>query len=141
MKKEMLIFLGVAALFAYLIMTFTKSTKVRDDSIGTGTQYEEGMDPEKLKDRYTVKDALGEPTLDFSNASMKEAKVVWETSNIRQNMLNYFPKFDLMKEYINNRLLPSKFRKALLNKIDQVQTDYLSGAINSAEALSQLKSF
>ncbi len=141
MKKEILVFLGIGVIFSYLIMNFAKSTKVRDDSIGSGTEYDEGLDSEKLKTEYVVKDALGDPTLDFSNAPMNAAKAVWRASDIRKNMLNYFPKFNLMKDYVHNRLLPSPFRKALLNKIEDVEDKYLTGKISSEEAISRLKHF
>ncbi len=134
MGKGLIILAAVGMLFAYFVFNFVNDIESNDpDRIVS-------KEDRKAKEyaRYYQKDALGEPVLDFRGVPVSKAKEVWSESPLRKEMLENFPQFELMKEYVTQRVVASPFQKYLLDKLDQVETDYFAGSIDSAEARRRL---
>ena len=134
MGKGFIILAAVGILFAYFVFNFVNDVEA-DDPTTTISK-----DERRAKEyaRYYQKDALGERVLDFRGVPIAKAKEVWSESPFREEMLENFPQFELMKEYVKQRVIASPFQKYLLDKLDQVETDYFAGTIDSAEARRQL---
>ncbi len=136
MLKGFIILLGVGVAFAYFVFNFVGDVERSDpDSFVS-------KDERKQKEwaKYYTKDALENPVLDLKKAPMKLAKEIWAESQLRQEMLSNFPDFELVRNFVNERLRPSPFRDYLLKKIDEIETDYQAGTIDSETARKRLES-
>jgi len=134
MFKGFIILLIVGLGFVYFVFSFVGDVE-RSDSDSYVSKSEKQA---KEWAKYYKKDVLGQPVLDLKGAPMKTAKEVWEQSQLREEMLENFPDFELMRQFVNDRLLPSSFRDYLLQKIERVESDYLAGSIDSAKARAAL---
>jgi hypothetical protein len=130
MFKGFVILVAVGALFAYFVFNFVSD--VEKDDPNTMISKDERKAKEFAK--YYKKDATGEQVLDFRGASLSKAKEVWRESPIRREILNNFPQFEIMKEMIDQRIVESEFRSYLLKKLDEVESEYFSGSIDSGQA-------
>jgi len=130
MLKGFIILMVVGLGFAYFVFNFVGDVE-RSDSDSYVSKNEKQA---KEWAKYYKKDVLGQPVLDLKGAPMKTAKKVWAQSQLREEMLENFPDFEGMRQFVNDRLLPSPFRDYLLQKIEQVESDYLAGSVDSEKA-------
>jgi len=130
MFKGFVILVAVGALFAFFVFNFVSD--VEKDDPNTMISKDERKAKEFAK--YYKKDVTGEQVLDFRGASLAKAKEVWRESPIRQEILDNFPQFEIMKEMIDQRIVDSAFRRYLLKKLDEVESAYFSGSIDSSKA-------
>jgi DNA-binding ferritin-like protein len=130
MFKGFILLFGVGALFAYFVFNFVSD--VEKDDPNTVISKDERKAKEFAK--YYKTDAVGEWILDFRGAPLSKAKEVWSESPIRSEILENFPQFELMREIIDQKIVESEFRSYLLKKLDDVETEYFSGAIDSTKA-------
>jgi hypothetical protein len=130
MFKGFVILVAVGALFAFFVFNFVSDVERADPNTLIS------KDEKKAKEfaKYYKEDATGEQILDFRGASLAKAKEVWRESPIRQEILDNFPQFEIMKEMIDQRIVESDFRRYLLKKLDEVESEYFSGTIDSAKA-------
>lgn len=76
-----------------------------------------------------------------STLSIEENRKIWNSSPLKKEMLALFPKFQEMKEFVNNNIEDDTFKNKLITNIDNVQEQYIGGKLtpNSAKAyLSKL---
>jgi len=134
MYKGLLLLLAVGIAFAYFVFHFVGSVESDDPDSYTS------KNEQKAKEwaQYYKKDALGEPVLIFGNTPVQKADQVWKESSLRKEMLENFPDFEAIRQFVHDRLEPSAFRKYLLEKIDDIESDYMGGRIDSEEAKSRL---
>jgi hypothetical protein len=130
MGKGFVILILVGAAFAYMVFNFVSDIE-QDDTRYPGMKKEDSS-------RYYKKDAAGDMVLDFTGASISKAKKIWSESPIKDDILDYFPNFEIMREMIGEELVDSNFRRYLLQKFDEVETDYLGGSIDSEKAREKL---
>ena len=134
MWKGLLIFVGVGAAFAYFVFHFVGDVE-KEDPYSYVSRDEARA---KAGAKYYEKDALGEPVLNLAGVPMKKAREVWRESQLRKEMLDLCPDFEGMKDFVNDRLRPSAFRKKLLERLDDVEGEYLGGSIDSETAKRKL---
>ena len=130
MFKGFVILVAVGALFAYFVFNFVSDVEKNDPNTMIS------KDERKAKEyaKYYKSDVTGELILDFRGASLAKAREVWRESPIRKDILDNFPQFELMKEMIDQRIVDSAFRRYLLKKLDEVESAYFSGSIDSTKA-------
>ena len=134
MFKGFVILVMVGAVFAYFVFNFVSDIEADDpDTIIS-------KDERKAREfaKYYKTDVAGERILDFHGATVEKAKEVWKESPIRREILENFPEFEIMREMISQKLAPSQFRDYLMKKFDEVESDYLSGIIDSEKAKKRL---
>jgi hypothetical protein len=136
MFKGFIILLGVGALFAYFVFNFVGDVEKDDPTSHVGKNEKEA----RAYARYYHIDDAGNRVLDLSSLSVEEAKKVWHVSPIRQRVLEQFPQFQYMKETIMLYLPASPFRSFLLQRLEKVEGDYLSGTIDARRARVILRS-
>ncbi len=134
MFKGFLLLLMVGAAFAYFVFNFVGDVEKEDPASYVSENEKKAQEWAK----YYTKDALGEPVLSFGTTPVKTADEVWQESQLRQEMLENFPDFQGIRQFVNGRLEPSLFRKYLLKKIDDIESDYMGGRIDSEEAKNRL---
>jgi len=84
--------------------------------------------------RHYKQDITGTSILDVSGISLDKAKRIWKSSPTRDRIVDLFPNFSLMKDMVKLRVAPSEFRDYLLQKIDEIEEEYLSGSIGAFDA-------
>jgi len=131
MVKGIAILALIGALFAYLIFDFVGNEDTENSFLYQNNK--------KDWAKYYTTDIMGDPVLDLSGVQFNEAKAIWDASDLKQEMMDNFPNFELIKRYVKSRLKPSAFRKYLLNKIKEIENQYISGNIDYDEAKFRLE--
>ena len=137
MFKGFLIMVAVGAVFAYFVFHFVGEVE-REDPQSFASLNEKKA---KAFARYYEKDALGEPVLALQGVPMKKALEVWHESRLSREMLEYFPDFEMIRSFIRDRIKASEFRRKLLEKVDEVESEYLGGSIDADTARQKLSAF
>jgi len=130
MFKGFIILLAIGGLFAYFVFNFVSDVEGEDPDTLIS------KDERKAKEfaKYYKTDAAGGRVLDFRGVSIAKAKEVWRESPIRRKILDNFPQFDLMRQLTDQLLVDSKFKRYFLKRLEEVESEYFSGAINSQKA-------
>ncbi len=130
MFKGFIILLAVGGLFTYFVFNFVSDVEGEDPNTLIS------KDERKAKEfaKYYKSDASGGRVLDFHGVSIAKAKEVWRESPIRREILDNFPQFDLMRQLTDQLLVDSEFKRYFLKRLEEVESDYFSGTIDSQKA-------
>jgi len=136
MKDKGFILLLIVGI-GFLYFVFNVVGQVEHEDLQTvnsidSTTYGDGSQRAILQ--YYKQDVTGTSILDLSGVPLEEAKKIWRKSPTKNRILSLFPNFSLMKDMIKLRVAPSEFRDYLLQKVDDIEGQYLSGTISSFEA-------
>ena len=136
--KGFFILVIVAAGFVYFVFNFVSN--VQDEKLGKTDYYDLNGpgDTQKQISKFYTQDVTGSEILDLSGVSIEQAKEIWRKSPTKNQILQLFPNFKLMKDMIKLKLAPSEFRDYLLQEVDNVESDYLAGTLSSFEAKKRL---
>ncbi len=137
MIKNILIIGGVGVGFLYLIVNFISNVNQGEQVASTVPAGNNGYATQITDDdmkRFYTKDATGSEILDLNNMPLEQAKSVWIQSSVKDKVLSLFPNFNYMRDQIKLKVREGKFREYLLRKLDEVESDYLSGSIDSLKA-------
>jgi len=132
MWKGLAVLVAIGTLFAYFLFNFISNEQFEDSFISQSDK-----DAKKWAKYYTT-DIMGDPVLDLNGVQFGEARKIWNASRLKKEMMENFPNFELIKRYVKSRLKPSPFRKYLLDKIYDIENDYLGGSIDYEEAKYRL---
>ncbi|WP_292657719.1 hypothetical protein [Nitratifractor sp.] len=130
MFKGFVILAIVGGLFAYFVFHFVGSIEKND----TASSYSQEQDKTEDNAKYYTKDAAGYTVLAVGKIPLAKAREVWKESTVMQDVLELFPRFELMKESIKSHVEEGPFRRYLLKKLDDIETQYLGGKIDSFKA-------
>ncbi len=141
--KGLLVLAGVGLAFTYFVFQFVGNVENED------LQKIESLDPSNPEERkqkeilqYYKQDVTGTAILDLSGVPLDIAKKIWRDSPTKKRIMKLFPNFHLMKDMIKLKIAPCEFRDYLLQEVDTIESEYLSGNISSFKAkehLSELK--
>jgi len=134
MLKGFIILVLIGITFAYFVFNFVGDVERSDPNSYVSKNEKQAKEWAK----YYKKDALDQPILDLKGASMQTAKKVWNASQLREEMLANFPDFEFMREFVRERVNPSPFRDFLLQKIENVESGFQDGTLDSEKAKEQL---
>jgi hypothetical protein len=129
MKNGLLILIAIGIGFIFFATDFVKS--VEDDP--TSTDYTFTPEQEAIK-KYFKDSPGGYKVYDPATLPLSKAKEFWNESKIKQEMMDYFPKFDLMKKYVQLHVATGDFLDLLLSKISEAELKYQTGKINYDQA-------
>jgi hypothetical protein len=137
--KGLLVLAIVGVAFAYFVFNFVGDVENED------IHKIESLNPSNAEERkkkeileYYRQDVTGTPILDLSGVSIENAKRIWKESPTKKRIMQLFPNFHLMRDMIKLKLAPSEFRDLLLEKLSQIESDYLSGTISSYKAKEEI---
>ena len=130
MLKGFVILMAIGLAFAYFVFNFVGDVERSDSNSYVSKSEKQAREWAK----YYTQDVLGRQVLDLKGAPMQTAREVWVQSRLREEMLEHFPDFEMMRQFVHDRLRPSPFRKYLLEKIDETEGDYLAGTIDTEKA-------
>ena len=135
MFKGFVILAIIGGLFAYFVFNFVGQVEEDDPT----TQLSKDAQKAKEFAKYYKKDAAGYPVLVFGETPIAKAREVWRESPVMREVLDLFPQFELMKGAINTQVDDGPFRRYLLKRLDEVESQYLGGTIDSDKAKEMLQ--
>jgi hypothetical protein len=95
----------------------------------------------KNEDYYNT-NVVGEQTIILNGLSESKKRELWNSSTLKIEMMNFFPDFSLMHEFVEDRMIDdSDFKKKLLDKIDSTEEKYIGGILTGQRAKATLSSY
>ena len=88
--------------------------------------------------QYHKEDSLGQTVINCAGLSLADKKGIWTRSPLKKEMISKFPKFGLIKMFVEARIEDADLRKIVLKQVSKVQDEIMSGAINSNDAKYKL---
>lgn len=87
--------------------------------------------------------ATGDVSYITSNKlSLKEKKSLWNKSNLKQEMLRFFPHFIQMKNFVDENMEDDDIlKKELIFNIESVESEYIGGSFTIEKARTALSDF
>ena len=93
-------------------------------------------------ENYYDINVVGEQTIVLSGLSKSKKREVWNRSTLKTEMMDFFPNFSLMSEFVEERMIDdSDFKKKLLEKIESTEEKYISGVVTGERAKVALSSY
>ena len=84
----------------------------------------------------------GEELLMNGSLSLNEKKKLWANSTLKQEMIGLFPNFSEMNYLVEDKVGETgQFKKELLNHIDKIQKEFMSGKISASLAKEKLGNY
>jgi hypothetical protein len=136
MDKSFLVYLFVGLGFIYLITHYVGDIQ-EDDNRYQNSEY-------TLKhkyDSYKSLDSIGREILNVSGADTKTQIGAWNEGSLKQEFLDLYPDFSLMKDFVKNRVSGEPLKSKLLKLIDNTETKFFSGTYTTEQAKHALESF
>ncbi len=134
MDKGLLTFLFVGFIAIYLSSNFIGS--IQEDVDKESGSYNKKSQYEQY---YTV-DIIGERVLNVQEVDIEKQLEVWNKSELKEGFLELFPDFEGMKRYINSKIIGDALQTKLLERIDSVEIEFLSGTLNGEQSKAKLES-
>ncbi|SFV58585.1 hypothetical protein MNB_SV-14-1060 [hydrothermal vent metagenome] len=89
-----------------------------------------------------IVDVNGKEVLQLDKLSMQEKKNLWNSSLLKKDMLELFPNFLEMQNFIDNHIEDDGlFKKELLEHLKSVEEEYIGGIISEEQAKARLLEF
>lgn len=130
------IFAAVAIFF--IVLQLTDFINGLHDDVGVKHKFGEKQ-IDNIDAEYYKTDIVGEKILVLDGLTESKKSEIWQRSEFKTEMLGYYPNFEKMSYFINEKIVDSGgFKQGLLDKIESVQEKYLSGDITKESAISTL---
>ena len=133
MDKTLLVFLLIGVGFFYFVMNLVKETET-DSEKARNVSYQQ----EQYTKYYKV-DSIGQDILDVTLADPMMQLKVWKHSRLKEEFLEIFPDFDMMKNFVKSRIRGDALVQKLTNKINEVEDKFFSGSMNAEQAKRALE--
>ncbi len=135
MDRSLFIFTAVGVVFLYFITDFIGDIQKNDERYRS-SEYEQKHQFEK----YIGKDAVGQEILIVEGEDEKRQLSAWHASALKMEFLEIFPDYDYMRQFVQERIKGKLLQKKLLEVIERVEGEFLSGTLSAQEARKMLES-
>jgi hypothetical protein len=132
MDKSLFFFVLIGVGFLYFITQF-----VGDIQEDEKFQSEEYMQKHQY-DKYKSVDSIGRDILDMTGVPIGTQVDAWNNSELRTDFLTLFPDFSEMKIFVKERVRGDALQAKLTAAVDDVETQYFSGAMDAEQAKREL---
>jgi len=79
-------------------------------------------------------DSVGNIILILNDISKEQKIIMWQNSSLKDEMMREFPNISTMSKFINNRVIDNgEFKQKLIDYMENIQGQYLSGDITQEE--------
>jgi hypothetical protein len=130
---------GIIALF-FILSGLVNFINDLQDEVDQPKSYDKSTQL-KNEDYYNF-NVVGEQTILLSGLSKSKKRELWNSSNLKNEMMNFFPDFSLMHEFVEERIIDdSDFKQKLLDKINSVEEEYIGGTLTGQRAKATLSSY
>ncbi|MBD3795758.1 MAG: hypothetical protein IE878_06020, partial [Epsilonproteobacteria bacterium] len=133
MKTKYLLFAVFASALVFGLLSYFKDME-RHDTVGFSYNDVQKED----KGRYKL-NSVGESILELNGLSEAQKMDAWRRSPIQDDMIDMFPNFQKMKDFINHRVVDDgEFKANMLKTIDELESAYIAGEIDSQSVKAKL---
>jgi len=130
---------GIIALF-FILSGLVSFINDLQDEVDHPKSYDRSTEI-KNEDYYNI-NVVGDQTILLSGLSESKKRELWNSSNLKNEMMSFFPDFSLMHEFVAERIIDdSNFKKKLLDKIDSTEEEYIGGTLTGQRAKAALSSY
>ncbi|AKF25824.1 hypothetical protein YH65_10830 [Sulfurovum lithotrophicum] len=136
MDKSFLVFLAIGLAFLYFITHFVGGIQEEDERFRNNT-YEQ----EHKYDTYKGMDSVGRAVLNVEGVDTATQIGAWNEGSLKEEFLDLYPDFSLMKDFIKNRVHGEPIKSRLLKHVDDVETKFFAGELTTEQAKAALASF
>jgi len=135
MDKNLFIFIMVGLGFLYFITEFVGDIQAEDESYQNSAYQKKHM-----YDEYQSVDSVGQMVLTVQDTDAKIQLEAWNASPLKDEFLELFPDFSVMKHFVKERIRGERFKQRLLKHINNVEDKFFSGSLNAEQAKQMLGS-
>jgi len=136
MDKSFLAFLAVGIAFLYFITHFVGDIQAEDEKYRNNA-YEQ----QHKYDAYKGVDSIGRAVLNVEGVDSATQTAAWNEGTLKEEFIELYPDFSLMKDFINHRVNGEPIKSNLLKYIDDIETKFFAGKLTPEQAKAALKSF
>ena len=137
MDKSFMIFVALGMGFLYFVTTFIGGIQEEDDAYRN-----KDYNQERQYDQYQSVDSIGQGILDLTGTDSKTQLGAWNSSMLKEEFLDLFPRFDEMKDFTKDRIRGKILQDKLTQTLNTIEDGFFSGTMDSEQAkrmLSELK--
>lgn len=92
----------------------------------------------KKKDTYIGENNIGEKTLVLKNLSYSDQITIWNESEFKSELIRQFPNFKVMKSYVERTIDSDYLKNKLLDEINYIEGEYISGLMDRETVIKRL---
>ena len=93
-------------------------------------------------EKYYDANVVGEQIVLLNGLPISKKREVWNASLLKREMMELFPKFSLMHDMIEERMIDeSDFKEGLLHTIESTEEAYIGGSITGERAKALISSY
>lgn len=133
MDKNLLIYIAVGVVFMYLISNFVGELQEGDEKLQS-----QAYKDKRSQDQFIKKDSIGQTIIDAEGQPESVQINAWNNSELRYQLVEYFPDFDTMKVFVKDRVKGKSLQARLLKHVDMVEKKYFSGEVDAERAKEEL---
>ena len=79
-------------------------------------------------------DSVGNIILILNDISKEQKIIMWQNSSLKDEMMKDFPNLSIMSKFVNSRVIDNgEFKQKLIDYMENIQGQYLSGDITQEE--------
>ena len=133
MDKSLMIFIAIGMGFLYFVTSFIGDIQAEDEAYQNS-----GYQEEEKYNKYNAVDSIGQDILDVTGANAKMQLDAWNHSRLKEEFLDLFPDFSVMKDFTNDRVRGSILQNKLNAKLTAIEDKFFSGDITAEDAKREL---
>jgi hypothetical protein len=135
MDKAFFVYLVAGIGFLYFITNFVGDIQKEDERY-RNSEYEQ----KHKYDSYKSVDSIGRQVLNVVGVNLHTQIAAWNEGALKQEFLDLYPDFSLMKDFVNNRINGEPIKTKLLKLVDDTETKFFSGTYTTEQAKRALES-
>ena len=135
MDKSLFVFVLIGLGAIYLLTDFIGDIQSEDDAYRN-----HDYKVEHKYDQYQRVDSVGRSILVVNDADAKTQVDAWQISMVKVEFLELFPNYTEMKLFVKERVRGDILEKKLIQTINDVESRFFSGVINTEQAKRMLAS-
>lgn len=132
MDKSLFFFILIGVGFLYFITQFVGD--IQEDDKFQNEEYKQ----KHQYDQYKSVDSIGRDILDMTGTPIDTQVQAWNNSALKTEFLTLFPDFTEMKVFVKERVRGDALKAKLTAAVDEVESQYFSGAMDAEQAKREL---
>ena len=133
MSQGLIVFIAIGAILSYFLIGFIDDIQEEDERLMTREEQIQKQDM-----TYHSKDLIGQTILVFKDIPYKKKLSIWHRSPLHKEYIDLFPDFIAMRNFIKDRIADQDFQQKLLEHLDKIEDNYISGSITQETAKEKL---
>ncbi|CAA6800566.1 MAG: Unknown protein [uncultured Sulfurovum sp.] len=138
MNRTVILGLVMISLIMFWLVGFVNTLH---DDVDVSHGFQEKTLATGAKSHGTV-NIYGTEDLVFSELSEQEKKRLWNSSDLKVEMLKLFPHFVRMKSFVDQNVEEEgAFKELLISHIEEIELEYIGGSLSGEKAQQALSAF